>query len=188
MDRLGTDRRRLLAEGAIQLLAAGGAHGLTHRRLDRSLGLPEGSASNVFPSRDALLAAALGALVARDLATAGAGRELGPLSLDDAAAAFAATIRAWLRPSARARLVARYELLLEASRRPALREEFLVHRAAFTARAEALAAVAGCADPALRAAELVAWADGVLLDHVAVQRSALGRAEVAAAVRRLLAA
>ena len=104
----------------------------------------------------------------------------------DAADAFADVVVAWLAPAARARLVARYELLLEASRRPALQQEFLAHRATFARIAEALADSAGCEDPGRRGAELVAWADGVLLDHIAGPGSELSRDAVAAAARRLL--
>ena len=67
MPRAPSARRQQLAEGAIDLLAEHGAHGLTHRRLDRWLELPEGSTSNLFPTREALLAAALDALVEVDL-------------------------------------------------------------------------------------------------------------------------
>lgn len=182
---LGSDRRRALAEGAIALLAEGGAHGLTHRRLDRRLGLPEGSTSNVFPSRDQLLAAALAALVDVDMRQA-ARERVEVRTPRDAADAFADVVVAWLAPDARPRLVARYELLLEASRRPVLQREFLAHRAGFAQLAEKLAAAAGCDDPGRRGAELVAWADGVLLDHVAGPGSELDRDAVAAAARRLL--
>ena len=75
---------------------------------------------------------------------------------------------------------------LEASRRPALQQEFLAHRATFARIAEALADSAGCEDPGRRGAELVAWADGVLLDHIAGPGSELSRDAVAAAARRLL--
>lgn len=185
MTLLGTDRRRVLAEGAIELLAEEGTHGLTHRRLDRRLGLPEGSASNVFPTRDQLLAAALAALVDVDMAEA-ARKRIKVRTPRDAAEVFADVVISWLAPASRARLVARYELLLEASRRPALREEFLAHRTGFAQLGEALAAAAGCDDPGRRGADLVAWADGVLLDHIAGPGSELGRDAVAAAARRLL--
>lgn len=181
-----TDRRTLLAEGAITLLAQHGAHGLTHRRLDRHLSLPEGSTSNVFSTREALLAAALDALGARDLGDVDRGIAAGDLTVEQASAAVTAAIFGWLTPEARPRLLARYELLLESARRPGLQATFLEHRARFTAVSEQLARAAGCSRPEQRAAEIVAWADGVLLEHIVAPESALTRDAVAAAVRRLL--
>lgn len=183
---LGSDRRRLVAEGAVDLLAEEGAHGLTHRRLDRKLGLPEGSTSNVFSSRDELLAGALAALVDIDLGAMGLDAPPEVRTPRQAAAVFGDVVSGWLAPAARTRLVARYELLLESSRRPALQEVFLAYRVQFASLAEWLAEAAGCDDPGRRGAELVAWADGVLLDHVAGPGSELDRDAIVDAVRRLL--
>lgn len=51
-------RRRALADAAIDLLAASGVHGVTHRAVEKTAGLPQGTASNYFRSREALLVAA----------------------------------------------------------------------------------------------------------------------------------
>lgn len=51
-------RRRVLADAAIALLADHGAHGLTHRSVERRAGQPAGTASNYFRNREALLLAA----------------------------------------------------------------------------------------------------------------------------------
>jgi AcrR family transcriptional regulator len=51
-------RRRELADAAIALLASSGVHGLTHRTAETAAGLPAGTASNYFRSREALLVAA----------------------------------------------------------------------------------------------------------------------------------
>jgi AcrR family transcriptional regulator len=48
-------RRDLLADAGLRVLARAGARGLTHRAVDREAGVPAGTASNYFPSRDALL-------------------------------------------------------------------------------------------------------------------------------------
>jgi DNA-binding transcriptional regulator YbjK len=52
-------RRRRLADAAIELVALQGLHGLTHRALDKHAALPAGTASNYFPTRDALLIATM---------------------------------------------------------------------------------------------------------------------------------
>ncbi|WP_431907147.1 TetR/AcrR family transcriptional regulator [Micromonospora carbonacea] len=50
-------RRALLADAGLRVLAAAGARGLTHRAVDAEAGVPTGTASNYFPTRDALLGA-----------------------------------------------------------------------------------------------------------------------------------
>lgn len=55
---LNQRRRAELADAAITLLAESGVHGVTHRGVDRRAGLPPGTASNYFRSREALLVAA----------------------------------------------------------------------------------------------------------------------------------
>ena len=52
-------RRALIADAAISTLARDGMRGLTHRAVDRTAGLPEGSASYYFRTRQALLQAAV---------------------------------------------------------------------------------------------------------------------------------
>jgi DNA-binding transcriptional regulator YbjK len=56
-------RRRALLDAAIELIAAEGLHGLTHRALDRQAGEPVGTASNYFPSRIELIVATAERLV-----------------------------------------------------------------------------------------------------------------------------
>jgi AcrR family transcriptional regulator len=48
-------RRELLADAGLRVLAHAGARGLTHRAVDQEAGVPAGTASNYFKSRDALL-------------------------------------------------------------------------------------------------------------------------------------
>ena len=47
-------RRAEIADAAISTLARDGMRGLTHRAVDRAAGLPEGSASYYFRTRQAL--------------------------------------------------------------------------------------------------------------------------------------
>lgn len=48
------DRRRLLADAAIEVLGASGGRGLTHRAVDAHAGVPVGTTVNYFASRAAL--------------------------------------------------------------------------------------------------------------------------------------
>ncbi|WP_203568769.1 TetR/AcrR family transcriptional regulator [Aestuariimicrobium ganziense] len=51
------ERRSVLADAGIRVLAEEGARGLTHRAVDAAAGVPRGTASNYFPTRDDLIAA-----------------------------------------------------------------------------------------------------------------------------------
>jgi AcrR family transcriptional regulator len=50
-------RRSALADAGLRVLADAGARGLTHRAVDTAAGVPTGTTSNYFRSRDALLGA-----------------------------------------------------------------------------------------------------------------------------------
>lgn len=50
-------RRLQLADAGLRVLATSGARGLTHRAVDAEAGVPTGTTSNYFASRDALLGA-----------------------------------------------------------------------------------------------------------------------------------
>ncbi|MET8686373.1 TetR family transcriptional regulator [Streptomyces sp. NPDC004732] len=55
MVRRNDGRRAALVDGAIEVLAKEGARGLTFRAVDTEAGVPTGTASNYFSSRDDLL-------------------------------------------------------------------------------------------------------------------------------------
>lgn len=169
-DSLSSERRRQIAFGALDLLATEGAHGLTHRRLDRSLNLPEGSTSNVFSRRMDLLRAAVDALVVSEEAV------LAPVLKDPpdlpwdaetSATVLTDVLLAWLLPDNRRYLLARYTLLLEATRQQELATVMRAARNRFAALAELLCtATAGARADSHMAMQLVAYADGVLLAHL----------------------
>jgi DNA-binding transcriptional regulator YbjK len=55
---LNTERREQIADAALEVLATEGAYSLTHRAVDAHAGLPQGTTSNFFNSRQALFLAA----------------------------------------------------------------------------------------------------------------------------------
>ena len=57
--RAGDDRRTVLLDIALRVLAQRGAVGLTHRGVDAAADLPEGSTTYYFPRKAALVAAAM---------------------------------------------------------------------------------------------------------------------------------
>ncbi|OBJ04524.1 TetR family transcriptional regulator [Mycobacterium alsense] len=63
------ERRRDLCDAAIQLLAHDGAKGLSHLKVDRRAGVPDGTTSFYFRTRSALLRAVAERLAELDLAS-----------------------------------------------------------------------------------------------------------------------
>jgi DNA-binding transcriptional regulator YbjK len=121
----GEQRRRMLCDTAIQLLADEGAKGLSHPKVDRRAGLPAGSTSFYFRTRAALLLATTRRVCELDLADLSAVLQS---RADERAAeegssdisALAALIMLSAREPRLSRTKARFELLLEANRDPAL--------------------------------------------------------------------
>lgn len=60
------ERRELIVDAALQVVADGGLKGLTHRAVDRRAGLVEGSTGNHFPRRSELVHAIIVRLGQRD--------------------------------------------------------------------------------------------------------------------------
>lgn len=65
------DRRAALTDAAISVVAEQGLRGLTHRAVDAAARLPQGSTSNHFRTRAALVEAVAERIEARELAVAG---------------------------------------------------------------------------------------------------------------------
>ncbi|WP_335934702.1 TetR/AcrR family transcriptional regulator [Streptomyces sp. PTD5-9] len=157
-------RRQRLADAAISTLARAGMRGLTHRAVDEAAGVPTGTCSYYFRTRQALLQAAVERLTEADLADHPAVPE--PADIDQVAAAAAALVEYWVT-AGRERMLARYELSLESTRRPELHAVLVaagkVHRAA----AQELLTVAGASDPPSQAPVFVAFLDGLVFDRLA---------------------
>jgi DNA-binding transcriptional regulator YbjK len=171
--------------------------GLTHRAVDRAAGLPEGSASYYFRTRQALLQATVERLAELDstdmLPSTGKPPSTGipappGQDLDAFAAAAARIVESWLT-SGRERQLARYELALEATRRPELRQALVASGAAIRTMVASQFAAAGVRQPGQRAADFVAFLDGLLFDQIAgAGTRKLTSAHLNAAIRALLAA
>jgi DNA-binding transcriptional regulator YbjK len=184
-------RRAEIADAAISTLARDGMRGLTHRAVDRTAGLPEGSASYYFRTRQALLQATVERLTELDsadmLASTGIPRLPGQ-DLDALADAAAGLIESWLT-TGRERQLARYELALEATRRPELRQALVASGAAIRALVVGQLAALGVREPRRRAADFVAFLDGLLFDQIAgAGTRELTSGDLRAAIRTLLVA
>lgn len=117
------ERRRALADAAIEVLGRAGIHGLSHRSVDERSGLPPGTASNYFRSRDALLQAAADRVVElhkQDM-TSATGESTPPIDRETLIELMALSLH-HAATAQRTRYLAVYELTLEATRRPQLGE------------------------------------------------------------------
>ncbi len=182
------DRRSFIADAAIVTIAGEGMRGLTHRAVDRAAGLPEGSTSYYFRTREALLFAALARMAELDTADIGEPPDLGgPVDVDELAGLLTGVLRAWLT-TGRERTLARYELSLESTRRPALRAKMTEYGEGFRALAETMLAAAGASEPRRRGQALVSYIDGLLFHQIAdVGSGRLDDADLAAVCRDMLA-
>lgn len=116
----GANRRTMIADAAIELLAREGANGLTHRSVDRALQLPEGSTSYYFRRRQDLLIAAY-ERVADHFAADLEWVENNDLSPEEAIVTLSRTVSDWLSPKQRNQIVALLELQLESTRQSDVR-------------------------------------------------------------------
>jgi len=120
MPPFNAERRDLLADAAIELLAREGARGLTHRAVDAAAAVPPGTTSRYFRTRDALIEAVVWR--ARALHFADLDRsQPGVLSLDDVVTHLTTIIRHAITTH-RSRHLAMAELFLDSTRRPELRD------------------------------------------------------------------
>ncbi len=156
------DRRTRIADAVITVLAERGSRGLTHRAVDETAGLPAGSTSYYLRSRAELLAAAVPRLA-----------ELDGAALDGAAAdggdprqRLVRILGEALHGPGRQRTLARYELVLEAARRPEIRDALAEGTDRLLDRLTALFPASPPEEARVRARDLLAFVDGLLLAHV----------------------
>ena len=179
-------RRRGILTAATTVMARQGNRGLTHRAVDREAGIPEGSSSAYFRTRDALLGA-LGDFVADrmavDVEALGVRLAGCPGDHERAVAEVSRLFSRWLdEPDL---LTARLELTVAATRDPGLAARFTQWRDDLVAMVREVLATAG-KDGGASADTLVAALDGVLLASL-LQPARRRRRFVAESVELLLA-
>lgn len=165
-------RSELIADTAIELLAGHGLRGLTHRAVDSAAGLPQGSTSNHARTRAALLEATVRRLAVRESQVISLEEMPSGQGAEALAGGLALAVHRYLtlHPSL---LVARYELALEISRSPGLREMYVrTGTSAFREPLTAMLRRAGSAEPERHTLSLVAWCDGMLFSCTAGSYSA----------------
>ncbi len=113
------ERRRDLCDAAIRLLADDGAKGLSHLKVDRRAGVPDGTTSFYFRTRSALLRAVAERLAELDLADLQSVADSSDAPGAAPSRLSQVVIQAGTQPQL-SRTKARYELTMQAARDPAL--------------------------------------------------------------------
>ncbi|GAA4991578.1 DNA-binding transcriptional regulator YbjK [Nonomuraea thailandensis] len=178
-------RSDLVADTAITLLAERGMRGLTHRAVDEAADLPPGSTSNLARTRAALLELTLSRLTELEVLALAGAYGTDPFELACLPARMAQALHVQLMD--RRRTLARYELALEATRRPELRRIYDEAGRRFRDPAVTMLAALGSADPVTHARNLVAFGEGLMFDAIAGAGSVPTPEELEAALDDLLA-
>jgi DNA-binding transcriptional regulator YbjK len=176
----GEERIDEILRATLEVIRREGLGAVTHRTISDASGVPLGSLTYYFATKQELLRAALRLYVAEDVARlrataeelveAGAGGE-------EVVARFAAVLEAEQTGG-----VAQFDLYLEASRDPVLRETAIESLRAYAEVAELGLRAAGVPEPEDAAAVIVATIDGLGLHRLAAGDEA---PDVGAALTRL---
>lgn len=161
-------RRDQALEAALELLGTSGVRGLTHRAVDTRAGLPPGTSSNYFRTRDALLRG-----VVEHLATLERAR-LEAMAIDPPPAQHstrqiardAARMIDDLLGPARTLTLARHAIFLEAAWRPGLCAAIPTATEPFWVLLENRLREAGSIEPVWHSRLLLAYIDGLLVDQL----------------------
>ena len=165
----GAARRGALLDAVLRVVAEAGVDAVTHRRVAAVAGLPLASTTYWFESKEEMLTEALERAADRDIERL---RALLGETPAHAAEPLGLAVGAILGPGGdagqtRAWLLATYTLMLEAARRPALREVMRRWTDAYMEALPPLLAAAGSRHPRSDAELLLAAADGLLVDQLA---------------------
>lgn len=161
-------RREATLDAAITVLGTAGMHGLTHRAVDAAAGLPAGSTSNHFRTRDALIDAVVERFAARERAN---WEELVsrtyPGTPHELARALAMFAQEATGPQ-RTLTLARYAILVEAAIHPSLRARLASAGQGVDAWARHWLRVAGSADPDRDTPIVLNHWTGIVLHQLAI--------------------
>jgi DNA-binding transcriptional regulator YbjK len=161
-------RRDDLLDAAIQVVGDNGMRALTHRAVDAAAGLPSGSTSNLFRTRDALLGAVVERFAARERANwediAATVCPTTPKELARALTMFAHTSTG----PQRTLTLARYAILVEAAVQPELRAQLTATGGRVNAWFINWLRIAGSTDPQRDAPIIMNHWTGIVLHQLAM--------------------
>ncbi|MFI0482458.1 TetR/AcrR family transcriptional regulator [Actinomadura sp. 9N215] len=162
-----SNRREQLLDAAISVLGERGMRGLTHRAVDAAAELPDGSASNHFRTRDALLNAVVERFAARERAGWDeVAARVCPTTPQELAHALTAFAQDATGPH-RTLTLARYAILVEAGIHPSLRAQLTDTGARVNAWFTNWLRIAGSTDPGRDAPIIMNHWTGVVLHQLA---------------------
>ncbi|TCC01988.1 TetR family transcriptional regulator [Kribbella soli] len=170
-------RRTAICEAALDLVAEGGNHALTHQAVDKRLGIAQGSTSYYFRSRHLLVMGAIThlATLTRSAFTASAGSAPADDTVEHTVEGVADVIAAQLDTLLGARrrdVLARYALLPEAGHDEELR--VALAQSLFSPEvAGNLMASFGATDSRAAASDLLSLLEGLLFDRLYGTRAEL---------------
>lgn len=170
-----------MLDAAIRVLGTAGPRGLTHRAVDVEAGLSQGSTSNLFRTRDALIGGVVDRLLERE--TEIWGRLAGDVATPDG---FAAAVGGVVTELARERLItlARHAVFVEAGVRPELGRRIAEAHRRIAEWAGPLVAALGSTDPERDLRLLLAVVDGLLTNQLANPRADFAPADAISTVLR----
>lgn len=180
-------QRNLIQDAAIDLLAGRGLGALTHRGVDRKLGLPEGTTSNYYRTKQLLLAAVVDRLEQRDV------DEFGGLGAPAMPQTPADLVRLLLRYAELALsresplLLARLALLANLADEPELAGRVQAAHLRLLLLGQSVFAHFGATNPRLAAEMLADYVDGLLIHSATVpQRRPKDLAELQPGLLRMI--
>ena len=163
-----TSRRQQLLDAAITVLGDRGIHALTHRAIDAQAGLPTGSTSNHFRTRDALLDAVVERFAAREKALwEELAMRMYPTTPHELAQVLVAAAKTATGPQ-RTLTLARYAILVEAGIHPTIRAQLLATGSRVNTWFMTWLRVAGSTDPERDAPIIMNHYTGVVLHDLAI--------------------
>jgi DNA-binding transcriptional regulator YbjK len=161
------NRREDLLDAAIGVIGESGIHALTHRAVDTAAGLPPGSASNHFRTRDALLNAVVERFADRERANwEDIAARVCPATPQELAHALAEFAQDATGPH-RTLTMTRYAILLEAGIHPSLRAQLAATGARVNVWFRNWLRIAGSADPERDAPIVMNHWTGLVLHQLA---------------------
>ena len=179
------DRRTSILDAALEIVGTQGMRALTHRAVDAAAGLPPGSTSNHFRTREALILGIVERFVAREREMATGPRDDVDPTPDGLAAAFGRFVDRALGPD-RAVTLARYAMLVETAQNPDLREDMAPGADQVDTWALDLITRAGSRDPARDLGVLANYVTGLVLHELALPSPDLdARARIRAVIDTL---
>jgi DNA-binding transcriptional regulator YbjK len=164
-------RADLLLDAAIDVLGTQGMRQLTHRAVDAAAGLPLGSTSNRFRTRESLLIGVLRRILERETAI------WNRLAVDirvpsvDAVAAAIGRLLVELTGTGRVLSQARRTVFVEATNQPALRAEITRLQDEIGTWMAPLLSDLGSSDPSRDVHHLLALMDGLVIDQLTSPRT-----------------